>query len=51
MFSQNFGNDLKLVDTRPRFLGGQYTSKINEGVESKYQIANFSKERDRGHIE
>ena len=49
MFSQGSGQPLH-VDTRPRFLGGQYQNKINEKIESKYQIA-FSKDRDRDGIE
>ena len=49
VFTQTIGYDYKLTDTRPRFLGGQYTSKINDKVESKYKF-DFSKERDRGAI-
>ena len=35
-YTHSFDNGLYTVKTRPRFLGGQYSSKINEKVESKF---------------
>ena len=35
-YTHSFDNGLYAVKTRPRFLGGQYSSKINEKVESKF---------------
>ena len=36
MFTAQLGNAMFVVKTRPRFLGGQYSSKINDRVGSKF---------------